>query len=120
MSTRQEFVEIVKSGALTIIKKRLMTIVTTKLLSWLPSKFLTVINPVLGLVVGIVAKELVEDSELLIFFLYVDFRTTKQGQKTYADMEHNYQMQIGGTKEQKEKSENALMDSSRLLIGLKF
>ena len=120
MSSRQEFVDVVKSGALTIIKKRLLHIVTTKLLSWIPGKVLTAINPLLGLVVGFVAKELVEDSELLIFFLYVDFRTTRQGQKTYADMANNYKIQISGTKEQKELSENVLMASSRVLIGLKF
>ena len=118
MSSREQYVQVIKSAAHSIIKNNLKTVIINKLLSWLPSALLTAVNPIVGFIATILADELVEQSELFAFFLFTDFRTTKQGQKTYADMEYNYKMQISGTKAQKEVAEINLMASSRTLIAL--
>ena len=120
MSSREQYVQVIKSGAKTVVKNSLSKVISGKLLSWLPTTFLTALNPLVGWIAGILADELVEASEMYAFFLYVDFRTTKQGQKTYEDMEYNYQMQINGTKAQKAQAEKNLMESSRKLIALRF
>lgn len=114
MSTRDEYVEVLKSTLVSMIKKSLLKALISKLpfLAWGP------IGPFVGLVVGKLAEIVVKETEVGLFCFFIDLRTNRQaGKFTEASIE-NWKIQQGGTDEEKKLAENKLIDSFREFVKL--
>ena len=76
-------------------------------------------NYVLVKIANAIAGELVKQSEMAIFFKYVDFRTDSQAKDFEAAMLHNHKIQIMGTPEEKKDAEEKLIVALNALAALK-
>lgn len=115
MSTRDEYVELIKSTALSAGKKAVMQIIIKQFPS-LASGFLgTVVTPIIGMFVGFILEAAIRQTEMGIFFLYIDLRTSAQGRDFEKFARANFEAQKNGTPEQKARAEKELINSFRAL-----
>lgn len=75
-------------------------------------------NPILGFVVGKVLEIAIRETEIGLFFLYIDLRTSTQGRDFEKYMRLNLDAQKNGTPEQKAKAEKELKDAFRAFAKL--
>lgn len=91
MPTRDEYVAIIKSAALTASKKAVVPLLLKELPAGLTTGVIgAIFNPVLGFIVGKVLELAIEKTELGLFFLYTDLRTSAEGRKFYAAAKAHY------------------------------
>lgn len=65
-----------------------------------------------------ILKKAIYETEMQVFFKYIDIRTDYQGEKLYEAMERNQDIQINGTESEKRESEKILIDRFRDFIKL--
>lgn len=119
MSSRDEYVALLKSTALSLSKEAVLKL----LLAQLPAKMVTgfvgsILNPLLGFIVGKALEIAIHQTELGAFFLYIDLRTSAQGREFEKYARANFEVQKNGTPEQIEKSEKELIDRFRAFVKL--
>lgn len=116
MPTRDEYVALLKSAALTAAKKSVMKFLAAELPSALTTGIIgSILTPVLGFIAGKVLEIAIEKTELGLFFLYIDLRTSAQGREFEKAMRKNLEAQRGGSIRDKEAAERELIDSFRRL-----
>lgn len=119
MSTRDEYVDLLKSAALTAAKKKVMSLLMTELPEALTTGIIgSILSPVLGLIVGKALELAIEKTELGLFFLYIDLRTSAQGREFEKDAKRNFDAQKHGTEQEKKDAEAQLIASFRKLAKL--
>ena len=112
--SQQEYIEVLKSAALSSGKKFVIDYVSKKI----PFLFIPILNPITSLVIEKVVEVLIMETEFAIFFKYTDMRVSEQG-KVFSKMaENNYKAQMYGTNKEKEIAEKLLVDSCRSLFRL--
>lgn len=116
MPTRDEYVALLKSAALTAAKKSVMKFLAAELPSVLTTGLIgSILTPVLGFIAGKVLEIAIEKTELGLFFLYIDLRTSAQGREFEKAMKRNLEAQKGGNQEEMKNAEAQLIDSFRKL-----
>lgn len=119
MSSRDDYVELLKSAALSMAKKEIMPLILSQLPSALTTGFLgSILTPVLGFIVGKVLEIAIHETEIGLFFLYIDLRTSAQGRDFEKTMRANLDAQKNGTLEQKDQAEKDLKDAFKAFIKL--
>lgn len=119
MSSRDEYVELLKSTALSLGKKEILPILLAQLPAKLTTGFLgAILNPILGFVVGKVLEIAIRETEIGLFFLYIDLRTSTQGRNFEKYMRANLDAQRNGTPDQKAKAEKELKDAFKAFVKL--
>lgn len=119
MSTRDEYVELLKSTALSIGKKQILPLLLKQLPAQLTSGFLgAILNPIFGFLVGKVLEIAIRETEIGAFFLYIDLRTSAQGRTFEEKMRTNVEKQKNGTPEEKAKAEKELVDAFKAFVKL--
>ena len=117
MPTRDEYVELLKSTALSVGKQKVLPL----LLAQLPAKLTTgffgaLLNPLFGLIVGKALEIAIRETEMGAFFLFIDLRTSAQGREFEKQALANFEKQKHGTPEEKEAAELALIDAFRKFV----
>lgn len=112
--TYDDYVDSVKSYFVKTATKKALAYIVGKaaFLAWGPLGYLT------KLVVEKVMLAIVDEGELLIFFKFIDFRTSKQGREFHDALVKNQETQKNGTSEEKQNAENNLKDTFRELVKL--
>lgn len=119
-STRDQYVESLKDFALSMGKQQVLKL----LLAQLPAKITTgfigsLFNPLLGFIVGKALEIAIRETEIGMFFLYIDLRTSAQGRAFYDAAQKNLDKQRGAsTPEEKAKAEKELIDAFRSFVRL--
>jgi len=72
--TRSDYVKILKLAAIKQITQTFISICVQKL----PFLGFKLVNPIFGFIVGKAMQVLAEETEMAIYFSYVDFRTSEQ------------------------------------------
>lgn len=121
MSTRDEYVELIKSVALSTAKKATIELILKKL----PVSLTTglagfFVNPLISWLVGEALEVAIRQTELGAFFLYIDLRTSIQGRDFEKAVRKNIETIKNGTPEQKAASEKELIDRARAFFKLTF
>lgn len=119
MSSRDEYVELLKSTALSLGKQKVLPL----LLAQLPAKMTTgffgaILNPLFGLIVGKALEIAIRETEMGAFFLYIDLRTSAQGRAFEGAARKNIEAQLNGTPEQAAKAERELIENFRAFVKL--
>ena len=109
MSMRDEYIETIKTAALNL-GKRLVLEYLVKEFPLLGSRLL---NPIVGYFVGVVLEIAIKKTELGVFFLFIDMRTSAQGRAFERSALANRQAQLTGTEEEKRHAEEALIRDFR-------
>ena len=109
-----EYVNIVKGFGENALKKAMMGAVIKQL----PLFALGPWNYVLGRLAGWLAINMVEEAEMRVFFLNVDFRTSVQAKDFESAMVYNHTIQQIGTEEEKREAEKKLVDALNKLVTL--
>ena len=110
----EEYVELVKSYALSIGKKLVVDYLTSKI-PWLLSP---IVSPILSFAVEKILVVFIYKVETAIFFKYTDIRTTRQGNDLLEAMERNIEAINRGNKDEIMETENKLIDSFRTCFRL--
>jgi hypothetical protein len=108
--TRDEYVDLIAKTFKELGHRLLME----KLVAKLPLLRLPFFNPLTSLLVNYVLGELIADVEMRMFFLYTDFRVSKQGR---AFVEAALKNQ-NAKPEQKADAEKAVIDAFRTFVRL--
>lgn len=114
MSTRDEYVEVIKNAFTTLAKQAAMRY----LLSNLPFLAISWINPIASYFVGIVIEGIVVRGETAAFFLYIDMRVGQQAKDFEAAAYENYHAQQNGTPQEKKDAEANLKNKFRAFAVL--
>lgn len=109
-----DYIEIAKELGKANLKSALIGVVVKHLPFFASGPF----NYILVRVASALAKELVEQTEMRIFFKYVDFRTDSQAKDFEKAMIENHRAQKEGSEDDKIKAEKALIFSLNKLITL--
>ncbi len=113
---RDEYVAILKEAALTAAKKSVMKLLLAELPKGLVTGFIgSIVAPILGVIVGKALELAIEKTELGLFFLYIDLRTSAQGREFERMAKANFDAQKSGSEQEKANAEQALIDSFRRL-----
>jgi hypothetical protein len=110
--TRDEYVEMIKSAALTAGKKAVMQ----KLVAKIPFLSVPLINPIIGYIAGLVLETAIRETEMGLFFLYVDLRLNAQAKDFEAAALKNMKAQMSGSDDEKKIAEKELIDSFRAFV----
>jgi hypothetical protein len=109
----QEYVEAVKSTALTTAKKTLISALVKKV----PFLFWGPIAPLTAMAVEKGLELLFEQVEFAVYFKYTDLRVDKQGQVFAQVAMENYKVQKNGTEDEKKQSELRLINCFKNFIS---
>lgn len=109
MPSHQEYVDAIKKSVVSTGKKVLIETVAKKL----PFLFVPVIGPITSLILGKVVEVLFNETELAVFFGYIDLRVDKQGRDFYEAAIKNRNVQLNGSPEAKAVSEKELIQKFR-------
>jgi len=114
VKTHDEYVELLKTTLISMLKKSLLKAALSRLpfLAWGP------IGPVVSLVFGKVASIVVNETEVALFCLYIDFRTANQSEDFTESALKNLKAQKDGTDEEKKLAEETLINSFRNFVKL--
>lgn len=115
-SVRDNYVEMLKAAALSLAKKTVLNLILAELPRGLTTGIVgSIVTPVIGFVIGLVIQYAIMKTELAIFFLYIDLRTSAQGRDFEKSMKLNLDAQKSGNKEAIKNAEKKLVDSFREL-----
>jgi hypothetical protein len=106
---QQEYADLLKSAALSLGKKLVME----ALISKLPFLGLAWVNPIVALIVGKILEIAIKQTELGLFFSYIDMRTSAQGRAFQDAAIHNREIRNAGTEQEIAAAEIALINSFR-------
>lgn len=110
-----EYVEVAKSLAVKVIEKSIIVGVAQAI----PFLAIGIPNKALVKLANWLAELIVKQTEMSIFYKYVDFRSDAQAKDFELAMISNHKAQLTGTKEEKDNAEKVLMDSLSRLVSLK-
>lgn len=110
----QEYVEAVKSTALTTAKKTLIS----ALLKKVPFLFYGPFGAITTLAVEKALELLFKEAEFAVYFKYTDLRVDRQGLDFSRVAMENYKIQQTGTEDEKKKSEERLIACFKNFISL--
>ncbi len=117
MSTRDEYVELLKSTALSLGKKQILPLLLAQLPAGLTTGFVgMLLNPIFGFLVGKVLEIAIRETEIGLFFLYIDLRVNAQGKEFEAAMRANLAAQNGGNVADIAKAEKELIISFKNFV----
>lgn len=112
-----DYVKFLKDLALSIGKKQVLALLIPALPTGLTTGFIgTLLNPLFGFIVGLVLEFAIRETEIGMFFLYIDLRTSAQGRDFEAAARANLDKQKNGSPEQKAKAEKELIDAFRAFV----
>lgn len=110
MSARDEYAEFLKNTALSIGKEAVIKLLMAQLPKELTSGIVGFfLNPLLGFLVGVILEIAIKQTEIGLFFLYIDLRTSAQGREFEKMARANLEKQKNGTPAEKLKSEKELI-----------
>ena len=112
--TREETAAHLKEAALSIGK----TVVMQILVQRFAFMGLAFVNPIVGLLVGYVLGIAIKETELGLFFNYIDMRTGNQMNEFETAEMTNFKVQQNGTTEEKANAEKILLDKFRSFARL--
>lgn len=112
MTSRDDYVESLKTAALQIGVKAVMNVIVTRI-PFLGSWF---ISPILGFFVGKVLEIALRQTEMGAFFLFIDTRTSRQGRDFAEAARLNAIAQQTGTEEEKKHAEERLKTEFRNFV----
>ena len=115
MSSRDEYVAKIKAAAISVGKYGVMEALVLKVPFLLKYGFL---GNVASAVVGLVLSFAVNKTEMGAFFLYVDMRVGEQRDSFMSDADANWKAQQSGTREEKKRAEENLVNSFRKFAKL--
>lgn len=112
MNSRDQYVEAIKSAAITAGKKFVMEYLVKEFafVSW------RLVNPIVSYLVGVVLEVAIKKTELGLFFIYVDVRTSMQGRAFEKAALANWRAQTSGTEEDKKHAEEILIRDFRTFV----
>lgn len=117
MGARDEYVELLKSTALSLGKDAVMKLLLARLPSALTTGFLgAIFSPLLGYITGWVLELAIRETEMGAFFLYIDLRTSAQGRAFESKMQSNLEAQKSGDPAAIAKAEKELVDAFRAFV----
>lgn len=117
MSSRDEYVELLKATFLSLGKKQILPLLLAQLPSGLTTGFFgMLLNPIFGFIVGKVLEIAIRETEIGAFFLYIDLRTSAQGREFEEVMRKNLEAQKGSDPAAKEKAERELIASFKNFV----
>jgi hypothetical protein len=110
VSSRDEYVELLKSTVLSLGKKQILPLLLAQLPAGMTTGFVgMLLNPIFGFLVGKVLEIAIRETEIGAFFLYIDLRTSAQGREFEEVMRKNLEAQKGSDPVAKEKAEKELI-----------
>ena len=111
----EKYSQIVRDAAYTVIKTALIT----KAVSLFP--FLAKFHKALDWLAGKVAKVIVDETDMRVFFLYTDFRVSRQASTflTASEIHHQLQQDPNATSEEKQRAEDNLIRNFRAFAKLR-
>lgn len=109
-----DYIEIAKELGKVNLKNALIGVVVKHIPFFASGPF----NYILVKIATALAKELVEQAEMRIFFKYVDFRTDFQAREFEKAMIENHKAQKEGSEDDKIKAEAKLISSLNKLVSL--
>lgn len=113
-SSRDEYVEFLKDTALSLGKKAVLEILLPALPSELTTGILgTLLTPLIGFLVGKILEIAIRETEIGLFFLYIDLRTSAQGRDFEKMARANLEKQKNGTPQEIARAEKELVDAFR-------
>lgn len=119
MSTRDEYVELLKSTALSLGKQEVLPLLLAQLPSGLTTGFVgSLFNPILGFIVGKALEIAIRETEIGAFFLYIDLRTSAQGREFEKAARENLLKQQNGTPEERAAAEKELKSAFKAFVKL--
>lgn len=119
MSSRDEYVELLKSAALSMAKKEILPLLLSQLPKGLTSGFIgSIFNPILGFIVGKVLEIAIRETEIGLFFLYIDLRTSAQGREFEKAARENLLKQKTGTPAEIANAERDLKNAFKAFVKL--
>lgn len=119
MSSRDEYVEIMKQAFVTLGKK-VIAQAAIDLFPFLATSFGSkVLMPFVSLGAGVAVEALVTKAETAAFFLFIDARTGQQGKDFEAAAYANYKIQQNGEPWEKANAEKVLRTTFAKLVSFK-
>lgn len=112
--TRDEYVELIKSYALSFGTKAVLKVLVSKI-PWLAG---SIINPILGFIVEKVLQVFIYEAETRIFFAYTDLRCDAQGRAFVEAVKQKQEILLNGTEEQKREAEEKVKLAFKSLVKL--
>lgn len=93
------------------------------LLTQLPAKMTTgffgaLLNPIFGFLVGKILEIAIRETEIGLFFLYIDLRVSQQGRAFEETMRANLDAQKSGDPAKIEKAEKELINAFKAFVKL--
>lgn len=118
-SSRDEYVELLKSTALSMGKQAVLKILLPQLPAALTKGFVgALLNPLLGFLVGKALEIAIRETEIGAFFLYIDLRTSAQGKAFEAQMRANLEAQKSGDPAKIAQAEKELINAFKAFVKL--
>jgi len=119
MPTRDEYVEQLKSTFLSLGKQQVLKLLLAQLPARLTSGFLgTLLNPILGFLVGKVLEIAIREAEIGAFFLYIDMRVKGQSKEFEGKMAAHLEAQKSGDPVRIAKAEKELKDAFKAFVKI--
>lgn len=119
MSPRDEYVELLKSTALSLGKEQVLKLLAAELPIGLTTGFVgSLLNPIFGFLVGKVLEIAIRETEIGAFFLYIDLRTSAQGREFEKVARRNQAAQQSGTPAEKAAAEKELVSAFKAFVKL--
>lgn len=115
MLNRDDYVNSIKSAFVTLGNK----VVLGFLFAELPFLAVPVVRQITEYFINAILTKLVNHAEMQAFFLYIDVRTSQQGEEFEEAAYKNYLVQQNGTTAQKAAAEEELFEKFRVFAMLK-
>ncbi len=109
---QQQYADLIKQAALSMGKKFVFNFVVSKI----PILGNVVFGPVVGWVIGKVLEIAILKTEMGLFFIYIDLRTSQQGRDFQDAAFKNALAQKGTNEKLKKEYEKNLIDSFRAFV----
>jgi hypothetical protein len=113
--TREEYANQIKESALAIGKQAVMQFLIMKF----PWMGMTIVNPIIGLLVGYILGIAIKETEFGLFYQYIDMRTGNQQSEFEKAAMENFRIQKSGTAEEKLNAEKNLIAKFRAFASLR-
>lgn len=114
MSSQQEYVDVIKTAALSMGKRLVIQAIVSKI-PWLGN---FIFGPIVGWIVGKVLEIAIQKTEMGLFFLYVDLRTSAQGREFQRAALQNAVAQASQDPVAKKEAEIYLIESFKAFAKL--
>lgn len=119
MSPRDQYVEQLKSTFLALGKQQVLPLLLAQLPARLTTGFLgSLINPILGFLVGKILEIAIRETEIGAFFLFIDMRVKGQSKDFEAKMAAHLEAQKSGDPARISKAEKELRDAFKALVKI--